>query len=438
MTIIAMLAVIALVISYRVEILQPIISHIAKSAGVELTRLEGLELKSSIISVSSLEGEYQSRQYLNKFLLQNLSANYLIESGRPKIRNVNIDHAKIFVSKSSITEESATDSKFEIPEINVENLNLVLPFWDLPELNFKNVTLEAANDVRLHAQVHEYPFTNFQEYLGSKNFTAADGQINGDVSLIQKNDGANPKMQFSANLRSNNLSGGALGYPFSNLELVVKIEYYGRLHVDSEASLSKFSGPIVASKVNLRAELDDGSLHISGGFDAFGGRIELPKIISEGNSLKPFKLIASGVSLAEVLRLYAPEGYDATGQFDCDAVITAATPFPTIFGSFESSAPGQLRIAADKLPLPAQGQTDLVRRALSDFRFTKIKGSLNSSADGAFELKAAIDGSSPLVDNGRMIHLNLSLQENLPQLIESLRLISQLPQALQQKEYLEH
>lgn len=64
----------------------------------------------------------------------------------------------------------------------------------------------------------------------------------------------------------------------------------------------------------------------------------------------------------------------------------------------------------------------LVIDSLSDFRYHGLDAQLKYSEDGILIANVALKGSNPAFQDGREIHFNLSLEENVATLLESLRL----------------
>ncbi|MCV6576000.1 MAG: YdbH domain-containing protein, partial [Cohaesibacter sp.] len=64
---------------------------------------------------------------------------------------------------------------------------------------------------------------------------------------------------------------------------------------------------------------------------------------------------------------------------------------------------------------------DLVSEALSNYHYEKLDSSLSYDDSGYLQMGVKMQGKNPDMDNGRPIHLNLNVSDNIPNLIKSLQ-----------------
>jgi hypothetical protein len=81
---------------------------------------------------------------------------------------------------------------------------------------------------------------------------------------------------------------------------------------------------------------------------------------------------------------------------------------------------------------PADAQMALVWQALSDFHYTTLQFGIQYKEDGTLQLTARVEGQNPDWQHGRPVHFNLTVQENIPALFHSLRVVQGLEQSLQE------
>ena len=139
------------------------------------------------------------------------------------------------------------------------------------------------------------------------------------------------------------------------------------------------------------------------------------------------------ISLAELLAL---EGEDITGSGRIDAVIPVRlldnTP-RVEGGTFEAQPPGgTIAIGSSFAPQSGQPGLDFALRALTDFRFTGLSGNVDYNEHGDLKLAIRLDGNNPAIEQGRAIRYNLTISENIPTLLESLRLSERFTERLQE------
>ena len=71
--------------------------------------------------------------------------------------------------------------------------------------------------------------------------------------------------------------------------------------------------------------------------------------------------------------------------------------------------------------------------ALDDFHYTVLSSDVSYSTDGQLVLALRLEGRNPAMEGGRPVHLNITLEENIPALITSLQLTNQLNEVIQQR-----
>jgi hypothetical protein len=74
----------------------------------------------------------------------------------------------------------------------------------------------------------------------------------------------------------------------------------------------------------------------------------------------------------------------------------------------------------------ANANMQVVLQALSNFHYTVLQVGAQSAENGTLHLQARLEGKNPDQKNSLPIHFNLTVQENIPMLLKSLRLVNQL------------
>jgi len=82
---------------------------------------------------------------------------------------------------------------------------------------------------------------------------------------------------------------------------------------------------------------------------------------------------------------------------------------------------------------PADSHLSLVLQALSDFHYNALKLGIQYEEDGTLKLTARLEGKNPDWQQGRPVHFNLTVQENVPALLKSLRVVQGIEQSLQER-----
>jgi len=120
-------------------------------------------------------------------------------------------------------------------------------------------------------------------------------------------------------------------------------------------------------------------------------------------------------------------------DFDSSGKISGSVPLHIEQGKisvaagklFAESPGGHLRYSPDSRTrelLMSSDKTKVVLDTLSDFQYHHLSAVFDYSTSGNLIAKTRIQGRNPLYDQGREIHFNLSIEENLGTLLESLRM----------------
>ncbi|MBU6435527.1 MAG: YdbH domain-containing protein, partial [Nitrospirae bacterium] len=77
---------------------------------------------------------------------------------------------------------------------------------------------------------------------------------------------------------------------------------------------------------------------------------------------------------------------------------------------------------------------NLVAQALNNFHYTLLRVGVEYAENGTLDLSAQLEGRNPELKKSPPIHFNLTVQENIPTLLKSLRLAqSNIEDAVQKK-----
>lgn len=168
--------------------------------------------------------------------------------------------------------------------------------------------------------------------------------------------------------------------------------------------------------------------------EVLGGKVFIDNLDyqAEGGSAD-FDVVIRNLSLA---RLLALEGDDIQGEgiLDGRIPVSLANDEPSVTaGSVTARPPGGRIRYLGSLPASAHAGLDLAAKALRDFRYTALHADIDYSAGGDLKTRVRLEGSSPNVENGRPIHFNLTITENIPVLLQSLQASDAFTERVQQK-----
>jgi hypothetical protein len=152
----------------------------------------------------------------------------------------------------------------------------------------------------------------------------------------------------------------------------------------------------------------------------------------EGESAD-FVVHLRGVELADV---FALEGEDITGHGVLDGTLPVSTDPAGIRisgGQLAARPPGghiEYRGALTGQGIPG---LDLAMTALRNFDYKVLTADADYDLNGTLTLAVKLQGSSPQVENGRAIHFNVNVTEDIPALLQSLRASDSVTEGVQRR-----
>jgi len=135
-------------------------------------------------------------------------------------------------------------------------------------------------------------------------------------------------------------------------------------------------------------------------------------------------LHAESIDLAEILSMVDFESIEISGSIGAELPVTIEGDSVTILGgSLLGEPPGgvirYLRGAAGEAS--DQSAVGLATRALSNFEFESLTSEVDYTTDGDLNLQMHLTGRNPDLDDSRPVVLNLGVENNIPQMLRSLR-----------------
>lgn len=182
----------------------------------------------------------------------------------------------------------------------------------------------------------------------------------------------------------------------------------------------RYSAPLAsAGKGTLEVNLAQTAL--------MGGHVTLTPgqwDLAAGNQLFPIQI--RGLELQQLFTLYPAEGLAGSGTLDGDLPVRLGqNGIEVEQGHIEARKPGgRLQFSSEKIK--ALGRSNpamqLVTQSLEDFKFTTLNSSVDYDQHGKLSLAMRLEGQNPAIENGRPIHFNINLEEDIPNLLASLQL----------------
>jgi|GEM_PF-1940614 len=191
-----------------------------------------------------------------------------------------------------------------------------------------------------------------------------------------------------------------------------------------DVSLSKFDPgvPITDIRTGISMQGDRVNFSATTG-NLLGGSFAIaPFTYDLAGGDAALKVDLTGVDLGAVLALEGEDLY-GDGQLDGQMPVNIVDDAITVTdGTVRNTGRGVIRLAASLAQSLNQPGLDFALRALEDFHYETLEADIDYGAKGDLLAAIRLRGRNALIENGRPIHYNLNISENLPTLLASLRL----------------
>ncbi|MEX6502058.1 intermembrane phospholipid transport protein YdbH family protein [Pseudomonas zhanjiangensis] len=147
-----------------------------------------------------------------------------------------------------------------------------------------------------------------------------------------------------------------------------------------------------------------------------------------------FPLELQGLQLTRLFNIYPAEGLAGSGTLDGRLPLRlSANGIAIDHGQVYARPPGG-RLRFDSERIRALGQSNptmrLVAQSLQDFRFATLSSQVDYHPEGKLNLALRLEGQNPTIEQGRPIHLNVNLEEDIPSLLASLQLTDKVNETI--------
>ena len=174
--------------------------------------------------------------------------------------------------------------------------------------------------------------------------------------------------------------------------------------------------------------------------EIFGGTVNNPGLVVDLANLPVTTTFSlRNLDLAKILSVEQQKGLQGTGTLNGTLPVTITSGGIIVKdGVIEAQPPGGLiRYAAtpdsSKILSESDRQLQLVAQALNNFQYSLLRVGVKYSETGTLDLHARLEGRNPDLKNTPPIHFNLTVQEHIPTLLKSLRLVEDIHGTIERK-----
>ncbi|MGZ8381084.1 MAG: YdbH domain-containing protein [Nitrospira sp.] len=145
------------------------------------------------------------------------------------------------------------------------------------------------------------------------------------------------------------------------------------------------------------------------------------------------------LDLAKILNVDQQKGLQGTGTLNGTLPVTITSGGVIVKdGVIEAQPPGGIiRYASapdsSKILSDSDRQLQLVAQALNNFQYSLLRVGVKYGETGMLDLNARLEGRNPDLRNTPPIHFNLTVQEHIPTLLKSLRLVEDIQGTIERK-----
>ncbi len=256
---------------------------------------------------------------------------------------------------------------------------------------------------------------------------------------------ADSEMQLKGHavLRAEDLSGRYTDIAFVNLSTGIEATYdptTGLSVNPANLTVGLLDTGVTLENISANLTLHPGEMAVDVAglrMSAFGGTIQAePFSFRTAETTNTLTMNAAAIRLDRLLTLEEFSAVTVSGTVGATLPITIEVDSVTISNGklFGEPPGGVIRYQ----PEAAAGETDassigFVTRALSNFEYKTLTSDIEYNADGDLKLQLQLTGKSPVVDENRPIVLNLGIENNVPQMLKSLRAARSVEEILEKR-----
>ncbi len=331
-------------------------------------RLDGLDVR-------AIEFSYHSAGAQLSGEIESLAITYDVSGlSERRVDVVGIKNATLTVTTTAVVEKtgnptSASEGPDTLPfrELNLENVRVVLP--------------DKFGEIVLNGH-----FITDQLLSGKISVDKPTGEklLNGDLSYELDTGTARATLRLLP-----------AGLPFPLTELSGTLSYRDGVMSIEKGKAKVFSGEVTTKHSKV--------------------------VFKEKSWSIPLKV--QGINLEQLLKDYPQEKVSGTGILDGEFILSHdSRGFSIQKGQTAAQAPGgTIRYLGAELDTAQSGLPGELQ-VLKNFNYETLKAPFSLEPDGTLRLNLELSGNSPDWQSGKRVNLNLNIEENLYDLIESIRL----------------
>lgn len=285
-------------------------------------------------------------------------------------------------------------------------------------------------------------------------FDLTDGQFTATVDASWLFNAADPQRKVkitsgAASVTADKLSGHYRGYEVKGLTTAMTLHAEG---LDSIAMLQP--APLKIASIQTGVEVTNVAMMLQAAWklsdqspiidlkdiqcDVFGGGATSPGVhLDWTQPSRRMTFSLRNLDLAKIVSVERQKGVQGSGILNGTVPVTVTSSGMTVEdGVLEAQPPGGvIRYASVQEPSKLITESDshlrLVVQALANFHYTVLRVRAQYAETGTLDLSVRLEGRNPDLKTTPPIHFNLTVQEHVPTLLKSLRVVQDIEDAVQ-------
>ena len=165
--------------------------------------------------------------------------------------------------------------------------------------------------------------------------------------------------------------------------------------------------------------------------DVIGGSVTTPaQVFDLSKDKQSLVLTLDNIDLGLLLQQHPSSELSGSGRISGTVPIEITAKGVSVPNGVVAARPpgGQLQLHSERAEALAKSQPSmkLITDALEDFHYTVLASEVSYDEDGKLLLALRLEGRNPALENGRPVHFNINLEEDLPAMIASIQLSNQI------------
>ena len=178
------------------------------------------------------------------------------------------------------------------------------------------------------------------------------------------------------------------------------------------------AGGVEVARISSDLELENAERYRLKNISAevFDGQLKLASLQFSENQIEDTTVELSHINLGLLLAYADIDGLEGTGFLDISLPVGSdQNGFHVKDGTFSSTGPGRLAYMKEGF-----AASNIGLKALENFQFKDLSGTLNYQSDGNYVLTIHLDGKNPDLYGGHPVVFNLNVNGLLPELFEAM------------------